>query len=105
MGTYRLETPRIELSLELFGRKPIRAGQLDIFETKVAHLVERSRHILRELRTQAIKLQANRALETLRLTRRRGVGRKRETEQGNAHEGKNEYGWFYRHLINSRLAK
>lgn len=47
----------VEFRFELLGGQAVRAGELDVLETEVAHLVERPRHVLGKLVAQAVELQ------------------------------------------------
>ena len=48
----------IELGFELFRREVVSAGQFDVLDAPAFHLVERARHIGRQLGAQTVKLEA-----------------------------------------------
>ena len=59
----RIDAALEEILSELRGGNTVGAGQFGILDFPVLHLIQGARHILSELGTEAIELQAERTLE------------------------------------------
>src|SRR5262245_31868234 len=103
MAAHDREAARFRLLPEFRGRHSIGAGGLDVFETHVAHFVERARHVLRELRAETVKLQTELAMKAVRLRARRVVGGNHRTKQHQtSDQGNNRL--CFRHRYCSQLS-